>query len=143
MQRDNNGKPLGGVTGKGFIPGQSGNPGGRPKGSVKLSTCYERSLARPYPDDPEGRTYAQVIADKAVEIAAGGDIAAIREVTDRTEGRAKQTVDATVTSEVSQSQREALQSAAMDLAERHGVTSEYALERMLAVRPDLAAELMS
>jgi hypothetical protein len=26
---------LGGVTGKGFMPGQSGNPGGRPKGLVR------------------------------------------------------------------------------------------------------------
>jgi hypothetical protein len=28
----NNGKTTGGVTGKGFLPGQSGNPSGRPKG---------------------------------------------------------------------------------------------------------------
>jgi hypothetical protein len=28
------GKKLGGCTGKGFKPGQSGNPGGRPKGLV-------------------------------------------------------------------------------------------------------------
>jgi hypothetical protein len=26
---------LGGVTGKGFMPGQSGNPSGRPKGTMK------------------------------------------------------------------------------------------------------------
>ena len=26
---------LGGITGKGFMPGQSGNPGGRPKGTMK------------------------------------------------------------------------------------------------------------
>ncbi len=28
-------KKLGGITGKGFKPGQSGNPGGRPKGTLK------------------------------------------------------------------------------------------------------------
>ena len=28
-------KQLGGITGKGFMPGQSGNPGGRPKDSLK------------------------------------------------------------------------------------------------------------
>lgn len=31
----NNEKKLGGVTGKGFMPGVSGNPGGRPKGTLK------------------------------------------------------------------------------------------------------------
>jgi hypothetical protein len=78
-----------------FKKGQSGNPGGRPKGSVKISSCYERSLSRPYPNDPEGRTYAQVIADKTVELAAKGEIAAIREVTDRLEGKAKQSIENT------------------------------------------------
>lgn len=29
-------KQLGGVTGKGFLPGQSGNPGGRPRSERKL-----------------------------------------------------------------------------------------------------------
>jgi len=32
-QHNNNPKLLGGITGKGFMPGKSGNPGGRPKGS--------------------------------------------------------------------------------------------------------------
>src|SRR3989344_6151041 len=31
-QRKNNEKQLGGITGKGFMPGKSGNPNGRPKG---------------------------------------------------------------------------------------------------------------
>ena len=30
-----NEKLLGGITGKGFMPGVSGNPGGRPKGTMK------------------------------------------------------------------------------------------------------------
>ena len=30
-QQESNGKLVGGVTGKGFKPGQSGNPNGRPK----------------------------------------------------------------------------------------------------------------
>lgn len=33
--KENNGKMLGGITGKGFMPGQSGNPSGRPKGTMK------------------------------------------------------------------------------------------------------------
>lgn len=32
VQQESNGKMLGGITGKGFKPGQSGNPNGRPKG---------------------------------------------------------------------------------------------------------------
>src|SRR6202011_4050619 len=39
MSVQNNGKTtgLGGVTGRGFRPGQSGNPGGRPKGLATLA----------------------------------------------------------------------------------------------------------
>ena len=35
----NNGRTTGGCTRRGFLPGQSGNPGGRPKGLAKL--CRE------------------------------------------------------------------------------------------------------
>lgn len=35
INEENNEYKLGGVTGKGFMPGQSGNPSGRPKGSMK------------------------------------------------------------------------------------------------------------
>jgi len=34
-QTTKDGKLLGGVTGKGFMPGVSGNPSGRPKGTLK------------------------------------------------------------------------------------------------------------
>jgi hypothetical protein len=33
----NNSRTTGGVTGKGFMPGQSGNPGGRPKGLARAT----------------------------------------------------------------------------------------------------------
>lgn len=44
---ENNGKSTGGVTGKGFLPGKSGNPGGRPKGLaefVRASTKDGKAL---------------------------------------------------------------------------------------------------
>jgi hypothetical protein len=44
---------LGGVTGKGFQPGQSGNPGGRQKGTPNKATREVRELARRLVEDPE------------------------------------------------------------------------------------------
>jgi hypothetical protein len=45
-------KQRGGITGKGFLPGQSGNPGGRPKSEKKL-------LQSLYGDDGE-KVYARL-----------------------------------------------------------------------------------
>lgn len=41
----------GGVTGKGFLPGQSGNPAGRPKGSLSIKDEVRKYLE----DNPEYR----------------------------------------------------------------------------------------
>ena len=38
--RKQRGRGSGGITGRGFTPGQSGNPGGRPKGFVPLLRQY-------------------------------------------------------------------------------------------------------
>lgn len=138
IQRKNNGKQLGGVTGKGFMPGQSGNPGGRPKGSVKISAAYQRSLARLVPGDPEGRTYAQFIADKNVEFAAEGNIAAIKEVTDRTEGKAPRTV------EISRGdfRRERWARLVDELSEKCGKPREQIIEDLIEREPSAAEWLM-
>lgn len=71
-QRDNN---LGGITGKGWFPGESGNPEGRPKNSV-TTLLKNRS-----PKDN------QRIADKLYQLALDGDMSAIREYIDRTDGK--------------------------------------------------------
>jgi hypothetical protein len=44
-----------------FKEGESGNPGGRPKGR-KLSAAYAAILEQQFPGDHEGRTYAELIA---------------------------------------------------------------------------------
>lgn len=138
MQRNNNGKLLGGVTGKGFMPGKSGNPGGRPKGSVKISAAYERSLARLVSGDPEGRTYAQFIADKNVELAAQGNIAAIKEVTDRVEGKAPHTV------EINHGDLKRSRWARLvdDLCEKYGKPREQVIEDLIEREPSAAEWLM-
>lgn len=68
---------------KPFEPGHSGNPGGRPK---VLSEAYRAKLARIVPDDPEGRTYAEVMADSIALEVIKGDVAAAREIRSATEG---------------------------------------------------------
>lgn len=74
-----------------FGPGESGNPGGRAK--KILTQALRLELAKPFPGDEQGRTYGQVIAAKLVAAAAAGDLQAAREVADRVEGKAAQSVE--------------------------------------------------
>lgn len=91
-------KKLGGVTGKGFMPGKSGNPGGRPKKTV-LSDAYRAVLEREVPDDPKGRTFAELIADQIALDAIKGrnKVSAAAELADRTEGKVKETHEISIT----------------------------------------------
>jgi hypothetical protein len=75
-----------------FPKGTSGNPAGRPK-SITLSEAFRRQLSQPVPNDPHGRTFAEVIALRVCVAAAQGDVSAARELGDRTEGKPKQSVD--------------------------------------------------
>lgn len=80
-------------TGTRWEKGQpSPNPGGRPRKTI-LSSEYASVLAQPYPGDKKGRTFAQVIAWKIAMVAARGDIAAARELTDRTEGKVRREME--------------------------------------------------
>ena len=70
-----------------FKPGQSGNPGGRPKTGA-LTLAFRALLEKPVPRDARKRTYAQAIADAVVELARRGHLGAVRELANRAEGRA-------------------------------------------------------
>ena len=71
-----------------FPKGRSGNPGGRPKGT-SLTAALRAELDKPVaPGSPV--TNREKIASMLVELAARGDLAAIREILDRTEGKAVQ-----------------------------------------------------
>jgi len=76
--------------------GVSGNPGGRPKHTRYISEIIAEKLQERYPDDPAYRTYGEVIAEKALELAAEGKLPAISEIMDRLEGRPTQHVKAEV-----------------------------------------------
>lgn len=66
-----------------FKPGQSGNPGGRPK---LLGESYKAMLAKVNENDPLGRTNAEIIADALKLEAFKGDVGAAREIRSATEG---------------------------------------------------------
>ena len=76
---ENNGGSTGGVTGKGFRPGSSGNPGGRPKG-----------LAAMVKDRVEPSELVDILLDAARDPRAkvSERIAAVRELADRGWGKA-------------------------------------------------------
>jgi hypothetical protein len=88
MQRRNTEKQLANL--KPFKPGQSGNPAGRPKKAL-LSDALRRQLAITAPGMPE-RTQAEAIASALISEAIAGNIAAAREICDRTEGRPMQSI---------------------------------------------------
>jgi len=75
-----------------FKKGQTGNPGGRPKSALLSQACREQ-LAKPVPGDPEGRSYAEAIAQMLADKALSGDLRAAQELADRAEGRARQSVE--------------------------------------------------
>jgi hypothetical protein len=74
-----------------FPKGESGNTAGRPR-LTKITDALREQVSEELPDAPE-RTIAEAIARKLIKLALGGDIAAVREVLDRTEGKARQAID--------------------------------------------------
>lgn len=72
-------KRLGGATGKGFLPGKSGNPGGQPGGIAEL-----RALARAHTPEAIGALVEIVRARKAPPAAR---VAAATAILDRGWGR--------------------------------------------------------
>ncbi len=88
MQRRNTERQLANL--KPFKPGQSGNPAGRPKKAL-LSDALRRQLAIAAPGMPE-KTQAETIAAALIAEAIAGNVQAIREVGDRTEGKPAQAI---------------------------------------------------
>jgi hypothetical protein len=72
--------------------GQNGNPGGRPK-FAPFSQAARDMLGKLVPGDPEGRTYAEAIAQVLADKALSGDIRAAQELIERAEGKPKQSVE--------------------------------------------------
>jgi hypothetical protein len=74
-----------------FQKGVSGNPSGRQK-LTKLTDALREQFAEINPNAPE-ETIAEAIARALIREALSGNVAAIREAFDRSEGRAPVTLD--------------------------------------------------
>lgn len=73
-------------------PGQSGNPNGRPVNENSITYWLKQELARA---NGGGRTNAQNIAKKMIVKAKSGELDAMKEIADRTEGKPKQRTEVT------------------------------------------------
>jgi hypothetical protein len=80
-------KMPGGVTGKGFAPGQSGNPSGRPK-KKPISDLYEEIL-----NDPEEMAKIRAAVVKSLTKGNMAMVLQLREMTDRVEGKVTQPIE--------------------------------------------------
>ncbi len=74
-----------------FSKGESGNRSGRPK-LTKLSDSLRQQISELNPDAPE-ETIAEQIAKTLIRLAISGDVQAIKEIGNRTEGLPKQAID--------------------------------------------------
>lgn len=75
-----------------FQPGQSGNPGGRPR-KGKFAEMLTAMADEIVPDDPKRRTWKRFLADQIFLQAAKGNVQAFAEIVNRVEGKAVQRVD--------------------------------------------------
>jgi Family of unknown function (DUF5681) len=67
-----------------FVPGKSGNPGGRPKAEICLTALLRAALAER--DEDGKRTKARAVIDALVEQACEGKTQAIEAIFDRIDG---------------------------------------------------------
>jgi hypothetical protein len=71
-----------------FEAGQSGNPGGRPKSAKLLRDALLVELKK----SVDGVELIQLVAQKLVELAMAGNVAAIKEIADRVDGKVPQAI---------------------------------------------------
>jgi len=94
-QHTSNGKMPGGVTGKGWKPGESGNPNGRPPKIRSIPDILHKI------GDEEGTvdgnlTKLDVVLRKVFDYALEGKAWAVQFIADRTEGKPREYVEQTI-----------------------------------------------
>lgn len=88
-QPKNNEKLVGGITGKGWKKGQSGNPNGRPKSGFALNE-YITELANVELEDK--KTMLEAVVGKVYEEALNGNMTAVAYLSDRILGKPNQSI---------------------------------------------------
>lgn len=85
-----------------FVPGVSGNPNGRPKGSYSIVEMIKKKLE----ELPEGKdkTYGEYFVEQIMKkTVIEGDVTMMRDIINRIDGMPKQSVDVTTDGEKLQS----------------------------------------
>src|SRR5262245_33076293 len=112
--------------------GPSPNPTGRPK-TRTISEWYRHWLTQPSTADPT-RVRADVIAERQTANAELGDLAATREITDRTEGKPQQRIDVAIDDRKRDLVERGIEAIMLD----KGVSREEAIEQLSLLVPDVS-----
>lgn len=76
-----------------FKKGQSGNPKGRPKKDVCLTSLLKEEIEKICPHDKEGRTWMQLVVEATMKLAIRGEGVALKELWQRIDGKVTQGID--------------------------------------------------
>lgn len=105
-QRKNRGKAAPGLKNlKPWKKGQSGNPKGRPRKPVSITSGLKEQLSKvpDFPDrrgDPNTKTWRDLIVDAILRGCLKGNHPLTKELLDRLEGKVTQPIDATLKGDV-------------------------------------------
>lgn len=83
-------KQRGGITGKGFVPGKSGNPLGRPKGVKNFDVIFEDAIKKIVKDRNLKESPELEIVMRGIAEARAGNFNFYRDILDRRYGKAKE-----------------------------------------------------
>lgn len=84
---ESTGKRFGGITGRGFVPGRSGNPSGRPK-KLHFSKLCESMLK-----SKDGKAMLKEVMTDILKKRGMAAVLLMREMAERTEGKVTQPVE--------------------------------------------------
>jgi uncharacterized protein DUF5681 len=117
-----------------FKPGHSGNPSGLPKGTPKVSIALMKLLAEDASNEFAPKSGAEKIAWALYQKAVGGDVAAIREISDRTEGKSPATLNVNRNDAKGENYRRIVSK----IVEKYGAPKEQVIRDLIEKEPEAA-----